>query len=217
MTMLSNPIRTRLCWFLISANGWLSIGNAQTLNTPPQAAAEQAPVPARPTAISSLKVFVLEGADGVHIPKTGTSMPLVIEVRDQNDRPIEGADVMFQLPSSGPGGFFYDQKLVFTTKTNYQGQAEAAGFQPNAQYGRFNITVTVSLGALKRTIGVPQTITDNPEQLVTKRRSRKWLWIGLAGAAAAGIGIYFATRGSGGAPSSTVILTPGPITIGVPR
>lgn len=215
--MILNPIRRGLCWSLISLNVWLSIGNAQTPNTPPQAPAEQAPVPTRPASISSLKVFVLEGANGVHIPKTGTSVPLVIEVRDQNDRPVEGADVMFQLPSSGPGGVFYDQKLVFTTKTNYQGQAEAAGFQHNTQYGRFNIAVTVSLGALKRTIGVSQIITDNPELLVPKRRSRKWLWIGLAGAAAAaGIGIYLTTRGSG-ATSSTVILTPGPITIGVPR
>jgi hypothetical protein len=221
MTMLSMlNIRRGLCCWLIFTNIWIS-GYAQTqpAGTPAQAPAEQGSVPSRtPSPISSLKIFVLEGSDAIHVPGAGYTPPLVVEVRDQNDLPVEGAEVIFQLPSSGPSGLFPGQKLVFKTKTNYQGQAEAAALQPNNHLGTFTIVVTAALGELKRSITVNQSTTNNLEALTEKRRSRKWLWIGLIGAAVAGTGIYFATRGgSSTAGASTITLTPGSATIGAPR
>jgi hypothetical protein len=219
MTMLSMlNIRRGLCCWLILSNLWISAGYAQTQSagTPD----EQGSVPPRtPSSISTLKVFVLEGADAIHVPGASYTAPLVVEVRDQNDRPIEGAEVTFQLPSSGPGGFFPGQKLSFTTKTNYQGQAEAAAFQPNNQLGTFTVVVTASLGVLKRSITVNQTTSNDLEALTKKRQSKKWLWIALIGGAAAGTGVYFATRGGGSSSSgaSTITLTPGSVTIGAPR
>jgi hypothetical protein len=237
MTMLSFPIiRRSLCCWLIFTNFWVTTGFAQRQpagtpaqpagapapppGTPAQAPADQPQAESRPpSAVSSLKIFVLEGADAVHVPQASYAPPLVVEVRDQNDRPLESVDVQFQLPSSGPGGFFAGQKLIFQTKTNYQGQAEAATIQPNNHAGTFTIVVTASLGALKRSISVNQAISTRMEDLTEKRRSRKWLWIGLAGGAAAGLGIYFAVRGNGSTASggSNVTLTPGLITIGAPR
>ena len=71
--------------------------------------------------------------------------PAMPEVRDQNDLPVEGADVTFRLPSSGPGGIFANQKYTYQTKTNSQGQAGCAKFTVGSQAGRFEVQVTALL------------------------------------------------------------------------
>ncbi|MBL8237975.1 MAG: hypothetical protein JNM66_11180, partial [Bryobacterales bacterium] len=59
-------------------------------------------VPALPAV--SLRVLVLEGANAINsIPNRSATFP-VVEVRDENDLPVEGAEVVFELPATGPGG-----------------------------------------------------------------------------------------------------------------
>ena len=70
-----------------------------SLNPPQPPAAAASPV-------ESLKIFVLEGQGAIHsIRDQGAAMP-VVEVRDDNGLPVEGAEVKFDLPPAGPGGSF---------------------------------------------------------------------------------------------------------------
>src|SRR5713101_3262850 len=87
--------------------------------------------------IPGLKILVLEGKDGINNVKLGTVSVPVVEVRDQNDRPVERAEVIFRLPAIGPSGFFPGQALTEKMFTTAQGQAAASGFVPNHEAGRF--------------------------------------------------------------------------------
>src|SRR5260370_9655707 len=89
-----------------------------------------------------LQILVVEGVKAESYPGRPGAQP-VIEVRDALDRPVEGAEVVFDLPMVGPGGAFQDGEKRFTTKTNSQGQAMAAPFTTNPQVGPFALPVSV--------------------------------------------------------------------------
>ena len=44
--------------------------------------------------------------------------PLVVQVLDQNDRPMEGAEVVFRFPLNGPGATFPGGKNSVIVRTN---------------------------------------------------------------------------------------------------
>jgi hypothetical protein len=211
-------IQKGACCALLWAQLWplTAAAQQQPTDTPAPAGTTTQTAVSRNTGL--LRILILEGENVFHNPRLGYTAPLVIEVRDQNGFPIEGADVTFELPATGPGGYFPGQQLSYSTKTNYQGQAEAAGFQPKAENGRFQVRITVSYGSAKQTIVANQSVSDSMEPGVVRRSSRKWLWIGLIGAVAAGVGVYLGTRGDNSSSSTpSVVLTPGPVTIGAPR
>jgi len=55
---------------------------------------------------SKLKVLLLGGQGTANnVLEPGTTTP-VVEVRDENDRPVEGTKVEFQMPLTGPSGSF---------------------------------------------------------------------------------------------------------------
>jgi hypothetical protein len=175
-----------------------------------------------------LRVLVLEGEHGLNETERGLPALTVVEVRDENDRPIENADVTFRLPPSGPGGTFPGQKFSRTARTNAQGQAAATGFTPNHELGDFAITVTATYGTLMGRATIHQT-NEARVNTVTGTRVNggflskwgKWKWIVAAGlTAGAVVGVILATRGGSSTTSSTpttVIISPGPIVIGVPQ
>ncbi len=174
-----------------------------------------------PPLVETLKVLVLEGEGATNVISTRTVTAPIVEVRDQNDRPVAGANVTFRSPMGGPGLTFPDQRTFRQFKTNAQGQTMAVGVIPNGQAGRFRIEVTAVLGSQMGHAEITQTNVSNGEQIRADRKSsRKKLWITLAAVVAGGAatGIVLATRGSTSAPSATtVVLNPGPITIGAPR
>jgi len=184
-----------------------------------QASSSQAP------GLASLRVKVLQGDGAVHNVMSGRATPLVVEVREQNDRPVEGAEVTFQLPLTGPGGFFFPaQSLTQTVRTNFQGQAVAAGFRPNAEQGSFEVKVNVSYGNQARALTVTQynsrdLFSYEPAHPKPKPFYKKtWFIAALAGGAtAAGLGIYYTTRPNGSSSSTSLSLVPGAVVIGPPH
>ena len=195
------------------------------LALPPEAAA-QTPAPANragappvpnlaPLPVESLTVYVLDGQGEVHdIHNRVTSTP-VVEVRDGNGQPVEGADVTFDLPALGPGGAFAGQQFTFTAKTNFQGQA-AATFTPNLETGRFNIRVTAKQGNQTGHAVIRQTNGLRSGRTETKSGLFKFAWwkVAVLAGAGAAVGVVLATRGSSSGPSVTLI--PGTPTFGAP-
>jgi hypothetical protein len=170
----------------------------------------------------TLKVRVLEGSGAVNNISTGNITLPVVEVRDENDVPVEGADVAFRLPTSGPGGIFADQKYVFATKTNSQGQARCAHFSPGSQTGHFEIQVTAALAGRTGRAVIRQSNSETDFAVQAPRKSTwsryKWWFIIGGGAAAGGIvGGILATHDSGSSFSSAYTISPGTITFGPPR
>jgi hypothetical protein len=173
--------------------------------------------PAQEAVQEGLKVIVLEG-EGAVVSADRLTRPPVVEIRDLNDRPVEGAEVTFHLPSSGPGGAFPDGELVKTFRTNPQGQAAAVGFTPNQIPGRYTIRVTAKAGRLVGAAEIRQTNATGTGEPAVKT-GRRWSWWKVAivaGAGAAAAGIVLATTGGGGlgGGSRTITITPGPVIIG---
>jgi hypothetical protein len=169
--------------------------------------------------VAGLKIRVLEGGNVINSISLGQSIAPVIEVRDQNDMPVEGATVVFTLPDSGPGGTFPGGNSSFTVRSNAQGQATCP-FHANAIPGKFRIKVAATAGTRTGEIDFAQT--NSPGAYVgrvvpPKPWYKKWyVWTIVGGAAAAGLTIW-ATHGSSTSSNTTVVITPGGPVFGSPH
>ncbi|MBL8227508.1 MAG: hypothetical protein JNL98_03490 [Bryobacterales bacterium] len=169
---------------------------------------------AQQTSSGRLRIIVLEGQGAVNLIPASTAP--VVEVRDENDFPVEGAKVTFTLPESGPGAMFANQQRTQTVETNSRGQAGAIGYAINSQTGRFSTRVTASWKGREATILITQTNTTRAADLEPPKRGfAKWKWWIIAGAAAgAATGIILGTRSS---PPPPITVGTGPVVIGTPR
>lgn len=103
--------------------------------------AEQAPqTPPAPR----LNIIVVEGEGAINNIKQRTSRETIVQVEDENHKPIAGAAVVFLLPGDGPGGAFVDGSRSATLVTDAQGQAALPKMQPNQLTGNFQIRVNAS-------------------------------------------------------------------------
>ena len=181
--------------------------------------APKANPPASERIPSRLTIFVLEGAKAINSMPLMRSVTPIVEVRDENEFPVEGATVVFTLPEKGPGGRFPSNSVSFTTRADARGQA-AAPFTVNNDAGKFQITVNATSGNRKGEVSITQTnttgsfvgVADKPRPWYTKKKNL--IIIGVVGAGAIGAAIAL-TRGS--SSGGTVIFSPGGPTIGGPR
>lgn len=188
-----------------------------------QQAARPAAAGAPVTMADTLKILVLEGDGAVNNTEKHKGTPPIVEVRDENDRPIEGAAVVFRLPVAGPGGHFAKQELSTTVRTNIQGQAAASGFLPNSEIGRFKIHATVTSGNKTGEVEITQTNSADTFAMEAPPPPKKagwWKWAAIGAAVVAAGGIGLAASGGSSAPTTgpgaapTVTITPGPVTVG---
>jgi hypothetical protein len=234
----------------LSARRWLSPMLAILLATSPAWADEQGPTPQQATPnppaaqpapttpmaplpmMRSLKVTALAGNHEANDLERALMAPLVVQVLDQNDRPVEGAEVVFRFPLNGPSATFRGGNTSQTVHTNGQGQAAAQNWLANNQVGTFEVRVTASYGnqlgeATVSMTNATRVVEDgkkgnkgNRGQKQASWYSSKWVKIALiAGVAGAVTGIVLATTGGGGgaSSSSTVTITPGSPTVGGPH
>ena len=179
-----------------------------------QSLSAQAPVPPNALPVGSLRVLILEGANAVNsIPNRSATFP-VVEVRDENDLPVEGAEVVFELPSTGPGGTFPNQKNTYSGRTNLQGQVRAP-YLMNALAGEFDVKVNATIGSRTGKVTISQVHSmKTPEELAVKKRRwyKDWRVWAVAGGVSA-TAIILATRGGSSTPTGTTAPAPTTITI----
>ena len=185
----------------------------------------QAPVVQGQT-IQNLKVVPLAGNRESNDLERRMMAPLVVQVLDQDQRPVEGAEVVFRFPSSGPGATFGNQQNSKTFRTNADGQAAAVGWVANSQTGTFQVKVSATRGNESGETTISMTnVTRVTSDRKEKRRhwwSSKWAKIGIiAGAAGTVTAIILLTRSSSTSSTSTgqpvIIASPGIPTIGGPQ
>ena len=126
----------------------------------------QQPNPA-PAGAGGLKILVLEGQGGVNNLRAPMAMNLLVEVRDENDRPVEGATVSFQMPFMGPSGGFEGGVRNKDATTNVQGQA-AVSYTPNMEPGRFTVQVKAMQGGRTGMTTIMQQNSTTGEAIQTK-------------------------------------------------
>jgi hypothetical protein len=216
---------------IFSSNGglrvrWLSPFLAVLLALPQNASAQQPVAPQQqpiplPT-VQTLKVLPLAGNGATNDLERGIMSPLVVQILDQNSRPVDGAQVVFRFPLRGPSAVFPNQQTSQTARTNADGQAAAVGWVANKEVGSFQVQVSASRG---NEVGSATITMANATRVVAEvqakhksKWSSKWVKIGIiAGAAGIAAGVVLATRGGGGSSNTTVTVSPGSPTIGGPH
>jgi len=162
-----------------------------------------------------LLITILDGEGALNDIRQRTAREPIVEVQDENHRPVAGAAVLFSLPGSGPGGSFAGGAQTFSTVTDSAGRAVAHGLQPNNVSGSYNIHVRVSFNGSTSETDIHQQNISGQSSVThhaTHAISAKTLAIVLtAAAAAATVATVLATEGG----NSTVI-TAGPPTVGGP-
>lgn len=188
--------------------------------------AQQVSGPKQPLAAQAkgtLTINVLEGEGARNIIQSRTAVPPVVEVKDAAGKPVVGAEVIFQLPTVGPGGSFNNWLKNQTVRTDDQGKATVSGYAPNTEPGRFNIKVTATSGSQTGSAVIAQiNVANGGSSAASARKSNWWKWaVGVGAVAAIGGGVAAARGGNNGSattPTSTpVSIAVGAVTVGGPR
>jgi len=154
----------------------------------------------------ALKILVVAGEGAVNdVEKRIVTVP-VIEVHDDQDRPVAGARVTFRAPASGPGVTFFGASQTSTVGTDEQGRARGEGILPNTLEGSFLIEVTATHGGQQATAAITQTNAVASAALKEKK-SLPWRWLAAVGAVVLAV-VLVASRSddNGAAPSSATPL-----------
>ena len=170
----------------------------------------------------SLKIRVLAGSGEQNDMERRLMAPLVVQIVDRDERPIEGAEVVFRFPVNGPGASFAGEKSSQTVHTNAEGQAAALNWMANGQVGKFQVHVTASYGnqvgeTTLSMINATHVVAVAPKSKAGTWRSHRWVKVAvIGGAAAIVVGVVLATRGGSKSSGSTVTIAPGSPTVGAP-
>jgi hypothetical protein len=172
----------------------------------------------------SLVINILEGEGALNDVRAGTAREPIVQVKDENNKPVAGAVVLFTLPNSGPGGVFVDGTHVFSTTTDYAGRAMAQNFAPNNVSGSYEIQVNANFNGISAQTTIHQENISPGQESATQHAahalSLKSILI-IVGAVAAGgaAAALIATSGGGSSPTTinpgTPVVGPPPSTAGV--
>ena len=178
-------------------------------------------VPAFGQAPPVLNIVIVEGEGAINNVKQRVNRDPIVQVEDENHRPIAGAAVVFFLPDQGPSGSFVNGSRTLTVTTDAQGRAVATGIRPNNTNGPFQIRVTASFQGATAAAVINQTNAGGSAGGASSAGggglstgAKIAIILLIAGGAAAG-GIVAATRG-GGSSSSASVPPPIVITAGTP-
>jgi hypothetical protein len=168
----------------------------------------QAPAPNR------MFIQILDGEGALNDIRGRTAREPIVEIQDENHKPIAGAIVIFTTPGSGPSGVFANGLSSFQTTTLADGRAAATGFKPNSTAGSYQIQVSATFGTLS-SVAVINEINASGGSSASAHATRafpvKAIAIVATVAAGAIVAGYLATRGQ---HSDTV--TAGTPTVGAP-
>jgi hypothetical protein len=179
---------------------------------------------ARPTvaqqigADQRLRIVALEGNNATNYIQIRSASTPIVEVRDEDDRPLEGVTVVFKLPTTGPGAVFEGGQFVQTRVTDARGQAGTTGYAINNIPGPFTIEVTATLQNRTGRLTIRQVNSADalpPELGGAPKKSNKKKWIiftAVAAAAATAAIVYLVVSGS-----DPITVGTGPVTVGGPR
>jgi len=192
----------------------------------PEAAAQET--------VSKIDIEVVAGEGASSSAGQRVAVVPAVRVVDQNNRPVRGAVVVFNLPVSGTSGEFSNGAKNLSVLTDQNGIATATGLRANGVPGRLQILVTASYRGANTRGFVNQTVQGSGGSATQVAgggggggghiSGKLIAIIAVIGGAAAG-GAIAATHGGGGSTSSSATpsgsspigITPGTGTISPPH
>jgi hypothetical protein len=149
------------------------------------------------TPVFGVKIKSDEGAGATTPVKSPSTEPPVVVVTDANDRPIQGAIVVFSTPDSGSSGVFEDGTRSMTVATDRDGRAAAVGYRANGIAGTYPIQIHAAF--LDETADATVTHTN----VAASKSSKKLITILAIAGGGAAVGLLAAGHGGGGSGSTT--------------
>jgi len=208
MTILSRN-GVKLC------SAWLCLLLAFPIEVMAQQAQPAQPVP------TQLNLVVVEGLGGINNVSQRVAREPIVQVEDENHKPIADAAVVFTLPTEGPTGEFVNGSKTFTIMTDKSGRAVARGLRFNQFPGKVPLRVSASYKGLSahtiidmETVLPPGAKPPSANSSSGGGHGKLIAILAVLGAAAAG-GAYFATHKSGSSAPSTPTTPTGPTPIGI--
>jgi hypothetical protein len=168
----------------------------------PAAADNSAAIPADPLI---LQIRILEGDGQVYALGGRASRGLTVAVTDEAGKPVANATVTFRLPEQGPSGVFANNARTEIATTNSDGRAVIFGMRWNRIPGEVRVRITALKGSTRagavalQVLSTSESVALSPTHIRTGKR-RRWMWISLVAAAAAGGGL--ALGGQRSAPNT---------------
>ena len=173
--------------------------------------------------LGKLNVVIVEGEGAINNLKQRTSRETIVQVEDENHRPVAGAAVAFLLPGNGPSATFAGGAKSATIVTDNAGRAVMPQLQPNQLVGQFQVHVTASANGQQATATISQSNASSAASSASAAHSAisgKTIAIIVGVAAAGAAGAAVGLRGGNKtppaqpAPPSGSIGPAGPVAIG---
>lgn len=97
-----------------------------------------------------LRIMILSGEGALNNIEARTAREPIVQVQDENHKPVAGAAVLFTIHGgkNGAGGSFKNNSTSYSTITNAEGIAEGVGFTANHIVGAWYVTITATYGSL---------------------------------------------------------------------
>jgi hypothetical protein len=211
---MTKRLRTWLIPFSIVAAGTMGAVQFAWTQTPGATVERDADKP------KSILITIIDGEGALNDVRTRTAREPIVEVDDENHKPIAGALVLFSINNGSSQAPFatFSGAQTFSVPTDAAGRAVGTGFRITGQRGHYSISVQASTGVLQAAAVINEMNTSagssssGAETSVKIISHKKLEWIlGGAAAGAAIAGIVIATQGS-----SPTTVTPGTGTVGAP-
>ena len=167
----------------------------------------------------SLLITIVEGEGALNDIRTRTAREPIVEVDDENHKPIAGALVLFSLDKAGSSYASFGGASSLSVQTDAAGRAVASGFRITQNKGTYKIAVHASYQGLVADAVINQSNVaeiapgSTAPAAVGAVSHKKVLWV-TGGVVLAGVvtGILVATQSS----SSPTTVSTGTGTVGAP-
>jgi hypothetical protein len=186
-----------------------------------RAVAQEPPPPQK------LNIVVVEGEGAINNIRQRVAREPIVQVEDENRKPVAGATVVFLLPSQGASGTFTGGTKMLTVLTDQNGRAVMRGFTPNNVTGKMEIRVTASQRGVQASTIINQTNAALAAAGAAAGSGKLIaILVAVGGAAAAGVAVAATRNGNNGNPGGATtgpppvtptVISPGSPTVGPPR
>ena len=171
----------------------------------------QSAVNAGAAAPKALFITILEGEGELNDIRARTAREPIVQVEDENHKPVAGALVLFAIPKGGAAAANFSGLSSLTVRTGADGRAIGRGFHVTRHTGNFEIAVTATVATVEVAAVIHETNFAKGGKLYNYTANHPTLTtviVGLGGVAVAGTVIALETQ-----PGATTI-TAGTGTVG---
>lgn len=180
-----------------------------------------AQTPAPSTEPTRINIVILEGEGAINNVRQRVARESMVQVEDENHKPVASAAVTFFLPGDGPSGVFSNGSRSITVLTDAQGKAAVQGMRLNKLHGRMQIRVQANYKGLSSNATITQTSMEAAAAAGAGAGagagiSGKLLAILLIGAAGGVAGGLAAANGGSGGAKTPAAPVPVSVSAGTP-